>query len=66
MDNILRALLLIIVGIVIAILSEHISKTENKLKGRVKELNCLYGIITTINDPNKSVEEMLTSIIDKI
>ena len=51
-DNILRALLLITVGIVVAISSEHISKTENKLKGRVKELNCLYGIITTINDPN--------------
>lgn len=65
-DNFLRALLLIAVGIVVAFLSEQISKTEHKLKGRVKELNCLYGIITTINDPNKSVQEILTSTIDKI
>ncbi|MFX1446372.1 MAG: hypothetical protein ACFFHV_23500, partial [Promethearchaeota archaeon] len=64
-DIILRAVLLITVGIVVAILSEQISKTEDKLKGRVKELNCLYGIITTINDPNKSVSEILTSTIDK-
>lgn len=65
-DNILRALLLIAVGVVVAFLSEHISKTENKLKERVKELNCLYGIITTINNPNKSVQEILTSTVDKI
>ena len=66
MDNILRALLLIAVGVVVAFLSEHISRTENKLKGRVKELNCLYGIITTISDPNKSVQEILISTVDKI
>jgi K+-sensing histidine kinase KdpD len=65
-DNIFRAILLIVVGIVLAVLSKHISKTENQLKGRIKELNCLYGIITTINDPNKSVSEILTSTIDKI
>jgi len=65
-NNIVRALLLIVVGIVVAILSKEISKTQDKLEGRVKELNCLYGIITTINDPNKSVSEILTSTIDKI
>jgi K+-sensing histidine kinase KdpD len=65
-DNILRSLLLIVVGIVVAFLSEQISKTENDLKGRVKELNCLYGIITSINNPNSSVQEILTSTIDKI
>ena len=39
-DNLLRALLLISVGIVVAILSEHISKTENKLKEQIGRASC--------------------------
>jgi K+-sensing histidine kinase KdpD len=65
-DNILRAFLLIVICNVVVILSERISKTEYNLKERVKELNCLYEIITTINDPNKSVEEILTRSLEKI
>jgi len=65
-DNLFRALLLIIIGLVVAFLSEQISKKEQQLTGRVKELNCLYGIIKTINDPNRSIEEILHSTLDRI
>ncbi len=65
-ENLLRAFLLIVVSIVVTILSERISKTEYSLKERVKELNCIYDIITSINDPNNSLEEILISTLDKI
>lgn len=58
-DNILRALFFIIIGIVVASLSEFISKSEYKLKERVKELNCLYGIIKLLENPNITIEEIL-------
>lgn len=45
---------------------EKIKKSKNKLKERVKELNCLYGIIKLISNPNMSVDEILIGILDLI
>ncbi|MBD3256558.1 MAG: hypothetical protein GF383_15795 [Candidatus Lokiarchaeota archaeon] len=65
-DNLLRALLLMGIGVVVVSLSERISESQERLHGRVKELNCLYGIIKSINNPNQSIEEILTSTLEKI
>lgn len=65
-DNLLRAFVLIGVGIVVSLLSDRIYKAESNLKGRVKELNCLYKINKAINNPNSSVDEILGGILDKI
>lgn len=65
-DNLFRVLVLLGVGIVVSFLSTRISEAESKLKGRVKELNCLYNINKAINNPNSSVGEILEGILDKI
>jgi len=66
LDNLLRALLLICVGIVVSYLSNKIFVAEMKLKGRVKELNCLYGINKAINNPNSSIDEILNGTLERI
>ena len=58
-ENIFRAVLILFIGIVVVILSKQILKAENKLKERVKELNCLFNIIELIKNPNISIEEIL-------
>jgi PAS domain S-box-containing protein len=39
---------------------------EQKVKERVKELDCLYGIIQLLSNPNLSIDEMLNGILDLI
>ena len=65
-DNIIRTLFLIIVGIVVAILSIRSSKSQSELQGRVNELNCLYGITKVISNPNSSVDEILVGVLNGI
>ncbi|KKL88045.1 hypothetical protein LCGC14_1928670, partial [marine sediment metagenome] len=38
---------------------KRLSESESKLKERVKELNCLYGISKIIEKPNISIEKIL-------
>ena len=66
LDNFLRGTLIIGVSIVVAVLSSHIFRTENELKDRVKELNCLYEIIKLIENPNISVGEILNGSLKHI
>lgn len=66
LDNILRTLVLIIVGIVVSILSIRTSKSQYELQGRVKELNCLYGITKIVSNPNSSVDEILFGVLNGI
>ena len=65
-DNILRAMFLFIVGIVVSFLSVRVSKSQHELKGRVKELNCLYGITKVVSNPNISIEEILLGVLDRM
>ena len=45
---------------------EDLKKSQNKLKERVKELNCLYEIIKLIDHPIISVDEMLQGTVELI
>jgi len=72
-ENIFRVLLLIAIGLIIASLSEAILKREKELKNskfklqeRLKEINCLYQIIKTINDPSITVDEIFREVIKNI
>ena len=66
LDNIIRGSLLIGIGTVVSVLSTQISKGEDQLRGKVQELNCLYGIITQINNPTSSIDEILKGTLEKI
>ena len=48
------------------IAEQKIKASKKKLKERVKELNCLYGIIKLISNPNISVDEILTQTLGLI
>ena len=72
-ENIFRALFLIAIGVIIATLSEAISKRESELKKsefklqeRVKELNCLYQIIKVLKNPNITVDEICREVIKNL
>lgn len=45
---------------------QKIKASKKKLKERVKELDCLYGIIKLLSNPNLSVDEILTGILELI
>lgn len=45
---------------------QKIKASKKKLKERVKELNCLYGIIKILSNPNLSVDEILKGILELI
>ena len=65
-DNILRTMFLIVIGIVVSILSVRSAKSKNELRGRVRELNCLYGITKVISNPNTSIDEIFSSVLNRI
>ncbi len=48
------------------IAEQKIKASKKKLKERLKELNCLYGIIKLISNPNISVDEILMRTLDLI
>ena len=66
MDDILRTMFLIIVGLVVSILSFKSSKSQYELRERIKELNCLYGIAKVLSNPNNPVEEILSVVLNRI
>jgi len=66
LDNIIRSLFLILVGGVTSILSIKASNSQQELKGRVKELNCLYGITKLVSNPNNTIDEILWGVLSRI
>ena len=48
------------------IAEQKIKASKKKLKERLKELNCLYGILKLISNPNISVDEILMRTLDLI
>jgi len=66
LDNIIRVLFLILVGVVLTILSLKLANSENKLKERVKELDCLYKISNILSEPINSVDDILYGVIGRI
>ena len=45
---------------------KDLKNSEKRLKERIKELNCLYGIIRLVTNPNISLVEILRSVINLI
>lgn len=66
LDNIIRALFFIMVGIVLTIVSEKLTDSENKLKERIKELDCLYEISKILCEPINTVDDIINGIIGSV
>ena len=65
-DNLLRAMILIIMSAVVSYLSDKNMRSKNQLQYRVRELHCLYGITKSISNPNSSVQEILSGLINQL
>lgn len=48
------------------IAEEKIKKSQEALEDRVKELDCLYGVIKLVSNPNLSINEILDGILNLI
>lgn len=66
LDNLIRALFLSLVGIVLTILSVKLTNSEDKLKERVKELDCLYKISNILCEPINTVDDILYGVLGRI
>lgn len=65
-NNVFRAIIILIIGLVVAVLSESLNRSEAALKNESRRISCLYGIIKAIKNPNNSVEEILTETLNKV
>ena len=72
-DIFLRALLFVVTGVVVAFLSQNISKVEDNLKEsdhnlkeRVRELKCLYKISKIVEKPAISLESIIEKTLELI
>ncbi|TXT64066.1 MAG: membrane protein of unknown function [Promethearchaeota archaeon] len=66
LDNIVRVIFILSVGIILTILTEKLAESEDKLRERVKELNCLYEISNVLSKPISTVGDIIYGVLDSL
>jgi len=66
LNNFIRVFFFILVGLVLLILCEKLANSENKLRERIKELDCLYKISNAVCQPISAVDDIFSDVLKSL